>query len=301
MCNSKYFIFAVLVCALMVFAACDGDPGDTNPGSTGNNGTASGGGSDSSARGGSSSSAIGLADVTTHDMVAITPGTFLMGGSYTVTLTRGFYMGKYQVTQELYQAVMGSNPSYFSAANGHDPANGEAADKRPVDQISWDETLVFCNALSVLEELTPVYSTAWGAVAANSNANGYRLPTEAEWEYACRAGTTTKYNRGNDWNDDWGWYDGNSGNKTHEAGKKTPKAWDLYDMHGNIWEWVWDRYGSSLSAGTDPTGPASGSNRVVRGGSWGDSAGNLGSANRTYRSPGNDDSALGFRLARNQD
>ena len=122
-----------------------------------------------------------------------------------------------------------------------------------------------------IENRTPAtgYPITSAAVTVNWNATGYRLPTEAEWEYACRAGTTTAYNTGNTISDNTGWYDANSKSRTHEVGLKPPNAWGLYDMHGNVWEWCWDWYGSYASgAQTDPTGAASGSYRVIRGGCW---------------------------------
>jgi len=133
----------------------------------------------------------------------------------------------------------------------------------------------------------------------NASANGYRLPTEAEWEYACRAGTTTAYNTGDTISADDAWYSANSGSKTHEVGLKPANAWGLYDMHGNVWEWCWDWYGSSLSDGTDPVGPGLGSSRVKRGGGWCDVAQNLRSACRSRTYPWDRDDYLGFRLVRN--
>jgi len=254
------------------------------------------------------------------DMVPIPAGTFMMGQTsitdatpeHSVTLS-GFYMGKYQVTQEQYQAVMGSNPSSFNSS----PQAGETQGKRPVERVSWYDALVFCNKLSTMEGLTPAYSISgstdpavWGSVPASTNAtwntvvivagsNGYRLPTEAEWEYACRAGTTTAYNTGETISDNTGWYDGNSGNKTHEVGLKPANAWGLYDMHGNVYEWCWDWYGTYASgAQTNPTGASSGSNRVIRGGSWVVIGRYLRSAIRIIGDPSVRVYDLGFRLVR---
>jgi len=258
------------------------------------------------------------------EMVSIPAGTFTMGsptsesGRYSdetqhpVTLN-GFYMGKYQVTQEQYQAVMGTNPSSFSSS----PQAGEIQGKRPVERVSWYDTLVFCNKLSVMEGLSPAYringstdpavwetaptsdNATWNAVEIVAGSTGYRLPTEAQWEYACRAGTTTAYNTGNTISDNTGWYSSNSGSKTHEVGKKPANAWGLYDMHGNVYEWCWDWYGYySSSAQTDPLGASSGTDRVRRGGSWFPSAEFLRSAARDGDYPGVRGYDLGFRLVR---
>ncbi|MEE8583520.1 MAG: formylglycine-generating enzyme family protein, partial [Acidobacteriota bacterium] len=137
-----------------------------------------------------------------------------------------------------------------------------------------------------------------GKLNRRSDGFEYRLPTEAEWEYAARAGTTGDY-AGN--LDEVGWYEANSGNETHPVGEKKPNAWGLYDMHGNVWEWVHDwfsHYGSRPNPDTDPAGPASGSNRVIRGGGWSTPAQYCRSADRNGNWPGNRNSALGFRLLR---
>jgi len=266
------------------------------------------------------------------EMVSIPAGTFKMGSpdnesesvidehpQHSVTLT-AFYMGKYEVTQEQYHAVMGNNPSGFSS----DPEAGEIQDKRPVEKVTWYDAVEFCNKLSVLEELQSVYkisgrtpSTGYPIISAEVTAdftkNGYRLPTEAQWEYACRAGTTTEYNTGDTVSDNTGWYgwyrhkntdeaeEGNSGRKTHEVGKKPANAWGLCDMNGNVWEWCWDWYDPyyySSSPANDPTGSSSGvyPYRVARGGSWNYAFEYMRSACRACGDPRGRGSLLGFRL-----
>jgi formylglycine-generating enzyme required for sulfatase activity len=259
------------------------------------------------------------------EMVNINSGTFTMGSPSTetgsssderpqrqVTLS-AFSLGKYEITQAQYEKVMGTNPSNFTT--GADA--GETQSRRPVEQVSWYDALVFCNKLSILEGLSPVYRisgstdpAAWGTVPTSNNAtwnaavmvagsNGYRLPTEAQWEYACRAGTTTAYNTGATINNNTGWYTANSGNKTHEVGKKPPNAWGLYDMHGNVGEWCWDWFGTYPSATqTDPVGASSGSYRVNRGGCWDDLAQYVRSAFRSYSTPSARGNVVGFRVLR---
>ncbi len=179
----------------------------------------------------------------------IPAGTFTMGDgddAHDVTLTKPFKMGVHEVTQAQYEQVMGVNPSIFKGADN------------PVEKVNWDDAVEFCRKLSELP-------------AEKEAGNVYRLPTEAEWEYACRAGTTTKYSFGDDESDleDYPWYDSNSADKTHPVGSKQPNAWGLYDMHGNVREWCRDRFGDYPSGSvTDPSGATSGSFRVIRGGCW---------------------------------
>jgi formylglycine-generating enzyme required for sulfatase activity len=225
------------------------------------------------------------------EFVLIPAGSFVMGADknekkawnvekagdaetpqHKVSIGKSFYLGKYEVTQTQWTAVMGSNPSHFKGQNN------------PVERVSWDDAQEFINRLNQKEGHTR-----------------YRLPTEAEWEYAVRAGTTSTYFFGDD-ADQLGSYawKGNSGDTTHPVGQKQPNAWGLYDMYGNVWEWVQDWYGEEYYSGSpsiDPRGPSSGSSRVVRGGGWYCSAADCRSAERRGNSPGYRSDILGFRLA----
>jgi len=202
-------------------------------------------------------------------MLPVTGGSFNNGTSM-VTLS-SFRMSATEVTQAQYATVTGNSPSYFT---------GDTS--RPVEQVTWYDAVEFCNKLSVTEGLTPAYtisarSPATGypitsaTVAMDMSKNGYRLPTEAEWEFAARGGTQTHgYSyAGSNTKDGVAWYYNNSGGSTHPVGGKTANELGLYDMSGNVWEWVWDLYGSYPSgAQTDPVGASSGSDRVIRGGGW---------------------------------
>ena len=202
-----------------------------------------------------------------------------------VQLTQPFWLGKYEVTQGQWERVMGSTVQ--QQRDKVDPQwemRGEGAD-HPIYYVSYDEALAFCQKVTASER----------AAGRLPEGYAYTLPTEAQWEYACRAGTTGDY-AGN--LDSMGWYGDNSGNTTHAVGQKQANAWGLYDMHGNVWEWCRDWYGA-YPGGTaaDPSGAASGSDRVFRGGSWYFSAPYCRSAFRGRRSPGIRNSNLGFRLA----
>ena len=205
------------------------------------------------------------------------PGTFTMGSppdeeerndnetQHRVVLTKGFWLGQYEVTQAQWRSVMGNNPSEYKG------------DRRPVESVSWDDCRKFiakCNAAA---------RGVW-----------FALPTEAQWEYACRAGTTGPY-AGTRNLDELGWYVGNNG-RTHRVGRKRPNAWNLYDMHGNVKEWCADRYGEYEGDCTDPMGPASGDGRVLRGGGWNDDARYCRSAYRDWYWPDNLFNFIGFRL-----
>ena len=232
----------------------------------------------------------------------IEPGEFLMGSPKTdedrvadeepqhrVRITEPFHIGVYEVTQEEYQRVMGANPSFFcKGGRGQGEVQGLDTRRFPVESVSQECALEFCRKLSELPE-----EKAAGRV--------YRLPTEAEWEYACRAGSTTRYSFGDGSAGlgDYAWFRGNSENKTHPVGQKEPNGWGLHDMHGNVWEWCADRYGVDYykqSAPDDPTGPRSGAAGVLRGGCWYDEAPDCRSAARGSDDPGDRILDNGFRV-----
>ena len=227
-------------------------------------------------------------------MVWIKPGTFIMGSPETdpdsdpdeypqtvVTLTRGFWMGVHEVTQGEYQAVMNSNPSYFTG----DP-------NRPVERVSWDDAVVYCSKLTTQERDAGRIPSNWQ----------YYLPTEAQWEYACRAGArTARFCYGDDIGytalGNYAWYYDNSGGTTHPVEQKLGNGWGLMDMHGNVWEWCADWYATyPVGSATDPSGPTTGSYRVIRGGSWLHLAGDCRSAYRYYYGPAYRYAFIGFRV-----
>jgi formylglycine-generating enzyme required for sulfatase activity len=218
------------------------------------------------------------------EMVLIPAGSFMMGDdtsgdvrpAHHVKITKPFYLGRYLVRQEQWEAVMANNPSHFKGP------------KNPVERVSWDDCRAFVGKLN----------EKYGGDGAR-----YSLPTEAQWEYACRAGSVTRYCYGDDeiLLGEYGWYDKNSQGKTHAVGEKQPNAWGLYDMHGNVWELCSDWYDRGYYANSpldDPAGPSGGSNRVLRGGGWCCWARFCRSAYRGRAEPGRRGDALGFRVAR---
>jgi formylglycine-generating enzyme required for sulfatase activity len=266
------------------------------------------------------------------NMVRINGGTFTMGSpasearrqdleiQHQVTVS-AFYIGKYEVTQKEWRDMMGTTVQQQRGMPSSDLGIRGDGDNYPMYYVSWYEAIEYCNKRSQREGLNPVYTinktrrdpnnkapktglsfeadnVGW-TVTWNRGANGYRLPTEAEWEYACRAGTTTPFYTGNSV-DNGAWYKNTDGNTTHPVGQKQANAWGLYDMHGNVREWCWDWYGAFLAgAQTDPLGAASGTQRILRGGGMGNDdwqirsafRGRLIASGRTYTS--------GFRVVRN--
>lgn len=224
------------------------------------------------------------------DLVWIAPGEFVMGSSSggernegpttSVRLTKGYWLGRTPVTQGQWQALMGNNPSHFKQS-GLDA---------PVEQVSWEEAMAFCRKLTERER-------AAGRLPAGYV---YTLPSEAQWEYAARAGTTTRWSFGDNESQlgDYGWFTGNSGGQTRPVGQKRANPWGLYDVHGNVWEWTRSWFGDYPGGSVvDHEGPNSGSSRVNRGGSWINTASDARSAYRGRTGPGRRGGNLGFRLA----
>ena len=221
-----------------------------------------------------------------NNMVYVSGGTFTMGGTseqgsdayddekptHSVTLS-SYYICKYEVTQALWRAVMGNNPSNFKG------------DNLPVECVSWDDCQTFINRLN------------------SYTGRNFRLPTEAEWEFAARGGNYSRHYKysGSNYISDVAWYDGNSGNRTHPIGTKQANELGLYDMSGNVYEWCSDWYGSYSSySQNDPTGPNGGSNRVRRGGCWNSYASGCRSSSRYNSAPGFRCNVIGLRLVLSQ-
>jgi formylglycine-generating enzyme required for sulfatase activity len=230
---------------------------------------------------------------TSSEMAFIPAGRFLMGDKTQAdaaphqVAVSSFYMDKYLVTQEEYQRVMNDNPSRWKG------------NRNPVEQVRWSDAVRYCNARSKLEGLEPCYDLkTWQC---NFAANGYRLPTEAEWECACRAGTAAAYFFGDDPAKlgDYAWFDKNAGGHPHPVGQKQPNAWGLYDMGGNLWHWCNDFYQVDYypdAPAQDPRGPAQGQTKVVRGGAWRFNTESCRAGYRYNENPGYSDVCFGYDI-----
>lgn len=242
------------------------------------------------------------------DMLWVAPGSFVMGSpesetgrsadeaQHRVMLTKGFWLGKYSVTQRQWQEVMGTTPSFFRKGRvlknrglfTRSVIFQEETQDNPVEGVSWLDALCFCETLNDMAK-----STEWPSLGVQ-----YSLPTESQWEYACRAETGGPYS-GTRLLDGMGWYSGNSGGRPHPVGQKKPNAWGFYDMHGNVWEWCRDWYLATYPEGlvVDPAGPQAGGLRVYRGGSWNSSGKLCSSAYRGRCEPNIQSGNIGIRLA----
>lgn len=272
----KKWLHGAMTAMIVLFTGCGGDSG----GDSGGDGGGDGGGVVWN------NGVLDLGDGVRMELVWIPAGTFVMGSptseaernsdetQHTVTISRGFWMGKYEVTQEQWTKVMGYNPSNLQGA------------QNPVEMVTWIDCQTFIQQLNT-----------------RVSGGGFRLPTESEWEYACRAGTETRFYTGDSTSDlaRAGWYDGNADNTTHPVGQKQSNGFGLYDMHGNVWEWCQDLYGTYPSGSvTDPinkVAPSSDEFRVVRGGSCLAPAGYCRSAVRFESISDGPGVAKGFRLA----
>jgi serine/threonine protein kinase len=252
------------------------------------------------------------------DMVYVKPGEFWIGATDTdsnagqeekprrrITITQGFFLGKTEVTQAQYRTVMGANPSAFSAAGKfRRKLKSTATDSYPVDSVSWSDAIHFCNQLSERERLPPYYRVKGDTVTVRGG-NGYRLPTEAEWEYAGRAGATTIWSFGDDPAElpRHAWFAANSQDTTHPVGLKKPNAFGLFDMYGNVPEWCWDYYDPTYydrMPESDPPGSGKISTRVYRGGGWNVAAAQTRASARESLGPSYSVlTIVGMRVARN--
>ncbi len=233
------------------------------------------------------------------DLVEVRPGTFSMGSAggeadetnvHPVTLTRRLLVGRTEV-----------NRDQFGLLRGYDPSQLAGDGTYPVNTVSWVEAISFCNEMSAQLGLTSVYGNLGTDATFDANANGFRLLTESEWEYVCRAGSTTNYSWGDTIDLSYCWINDNSAGSTHAVAQKTATLAGLFDTHGNVWEWCWDRYGSAYptTAQADPSGPTTGSNRVTRGGCYSNFASHCRSSMRNQIDPSSTASNVGFRVCRN--
>jgi formylglycine-generating enzyme required for sulfatase activity len=256
----------------------------------------------------------------TAGFVLVDPGTYQMGAEgllvnmipvHSITISKAFYMSKCEVTQKQWRDVMSTDKT---SSNG---------DNLPVVMVSWYDAVEFCNRLSLKEGLTPCYNLDRTAnrgmtndyfvlvggqkeqvkVKCDFSASGYRLPTEAEWEYVARGGNKSRNSMyaGSNWVDEVAWYDGNSAARIHEVGQKRPNELGLHDMSGSVWEWCWDWYSEryySSSPSIDPCGPSRGSYRIMRGGGWDSEEGLMRVAVRGFQIPSYKSNSIGFRVVR---
>ncbi len=314
-------ITAATLTLALLFTGCPNSAGGSGSsggaGSTGGTGGSSGGGTPPADK----TYAVDGVKFTMKGIAAVTNGT--VGHSavsenkpHTVSLS-AYRIGETEVTQELWHAVMGNNPSHFQGSS-NPPESGEVQEKRPVENVNWYQCIAFCNKLSKLCNLDPCYTvtginfdalnfsdiptsnnTNWNNAVCDRSKNGFRLPTETEWEWAAKGGKDYKWAGTNEQAQlvNYAWYDANSGNKTHQVKLKSANGYGLYDMSGNVWEWCWDRYGNfSYPLPHDYEGAASGVNRVFRGGSWNFDAGRAARACRVNNYPVIRYNYLGLRL-----
>lgn len=276
----------MLLCALVLLPGCrrQSSPADAEPSAAGK-ATSESEGERASGRDSSTTNAT--------VMVRIPGGVFTMGDADEVDAPlheieiSAFLMDRHLVTQAQYQKLMGTNPSRWKA------------ESNPVEQLRWSDAVRFCNKRSESEGLTPCYDLE--TLKCDFEADGYRLPTEAEWEYACRAGTTTAYFFGDSPAEvgDYAWYERNSGGHPRPVGEKKPNPWGLYDLAGNVWEWCHDFYAVDYYQAAprkDPRGPEEGTNKVLRGGAWRFSADNCRSGYRYNEDPGQADVCFGYDI-----
>ena len=312
--GAAVLIITALLALALLFTACPNSAGG------------SGGGTTPPAPSADKTYTVGGVQFTMKDIAAVTNGTVghtdyhVENAPHTVSLT-AYRIGETEVTQELWEKVMGTNPSSFQGSS-NPPESGETQEKRPVEWVNWYQCIAFCNKLSKACNLDPCYTvtgvdfdalnfsniptsnnTNWNNAVCDRNKNGFRLPTEAEWEWAAKGGKDYKWAGTNKKAQlvNYAWYkhtgEGNANDKTHEVKKKQPNGYGLYDMSGNVWEWCWDRYSDSTpTGGQDPEGAASGVNRVLRGGSWYNGAGFAARAFRSNYGPVHRDNILGLRL-----
>jgi formylglycine-generating enzyme required for sulfatase activity len=278
--KSKPTAAVLLSAGLLLLPGCERTPGTDVPKPTKD-------------RAGQSASVSPNVPNTPKEMVRIPGGRLQMGDNQEVdakphpVAVSAFFMDKTLVTQDQYEKAMGENPSRWKGGGN------------PVEQVRWSDAVRFCNKRSEREGLQPCYDLkTWKC---DFDADGYRLPTEAEWEYACRAGTTTAYFFGDDPSKlgDYGWFDKNSGGHPRPVGQKQPNAWGLFDMCGNLWEWCNDFYKVdyySESPLTDPKGPDAGQTKVVRGGAWRFSAERCRPDYRYNENPGYADVCFGYDI-----